>query len=127
MSGTERDPGRPVTLRADRPAPPISLSARTLTPQEFIIIAGLYFPYLELMHALAIGQRESGLYTAAWNWNPPIEDSRGLMQINALAWPQWAAWNHFDPQVNLYFAGLIYKSGGWLPWRADGPHPWPWA
>lgn len=45
------------------------------------------------------------------------EDSRGLFQINVLAWPQYASRNLYDPAVNAATALEIYRVRGWRPWR----------
>jgi hypothetical protein len=106
--------------------PPIPVSDRLLTSQEIIVLALLYFPYLEVIHVDQIALRESGRRTAAWNNNPGVEDSRGLMQININAWPICRGWNLWDPQVNLYWAGYIWKLEGWRPWYAGRPPYLPW-
>jgi hypothetical protein len=117
----------PPPIRRDRPAPPLSLSGRHLERIEVCALALLYFPYLEAWHAVQIAERESGFRTDAWNWNPPVEDSRGLWQINVLAWPGPGGWNLFDPQIAAYWAGWIFGREGWAPWRAAGPKPFPWS
>jgi len=105
---------------------PVTLSARYLTPQEITIIGGIYWPYLELEHLRAIVNRESGFYTAAWNDNPGVEDSRGLLQINVLAWPAYRIWNLWDPQIVLYFGAVIFRAEGWRPWYTTNPPYLPW-
>jgi len=126
LKGTYLANGPQPRIPASYPPPPLTLSGRFLTPIEVRTLALLYWPYREVEHAYQIAVRESGLYTAAWNWNLPIEDSRGLWQINVLAWPDPGKWNLFDPQIAAYWGGWIYAREGWEPWRAAGPHPFPW-
>jgi len=106
---------------------PLPDSDRQLQDYEWLLLAALYFPFGEVPHTLQIIHREGGGRTGAHNYNPPIEDSRGPLQLNVLAWPMCLAYNQYDPQVNLYFGGQIFRIYGWEPWRADGPHPWPWV
>lgn len=102
------------------------LSDRLLQRYEVALLCTLYFPFGEVEHALQIAWRESGFRTGAHNVHG--EDSRGLFQINVApgAHPQLAAWNLFDPQVNCYFAGQLFREQGWQPWRADAPPHLPW-
>jgi len=96
--------------------PPISLSARTLRRCEVTMLAAMYFPLEQIDNAVNVAQIESGWNTGAWN--PQGEDSRGLWQINVgpAAHPQYAAWNLWDPQINAYFAHLIWRASGWAAW-----------
>ena len=102
------------------------LSDRLLQRYEVALLAALYFPFGEVEHAIAVAFRESGFRTGAHNTSG--EDSRGLMQINVGpgAHPQLAAWNLFDPQVNMYFAGQLFREQGWRPWYAGSPPILPW-
>lgn len=45
------------------------------------------------------------------------EDSRGLWQINVLAWPQYAARDLYDPRTNAEAALAIWRAAGWRPWK----------
>lgn len=106
---------------------PLPNSDRVLQQFEWYGLVALYWPWEEIPHAVQILMREGGGRTGAHNYNPPIEDSRGPFQINVLAWPYALAYNQYDPQVNCYFAHDIWRLWGWEPWRAAGPHPWPWV
>jgi len=96
--------------------PNIPLSARTLRRSEVTIIAAMYFPLEQVDNAVDIAKLESAWNTGAWN--PRGEDSRGLWQINVseAAHPQYAVYNLFDPQINAYFAALIWRAAGWAAW-----------
>jgi hypothetical protein len=96
--------------------PPITLSARTLLKVEVYALALLYWPWDEVDNAVNVAELESGFATAAWNNHG--EDSRGLWQINVGpgAHPDLRNENLFDPQVNSYYAGLIWRHSGWAAW-----------
>jgi hypothetical protein len=126
---TDRRPGATLRFEAGPmggAALVVDLSPRLLTRYEVEVLAGLYFPYLEVDHAQQIAWRESAFETSAWNNNPGVEDSRGLYQINLLAWPQCRGWNLWDPQVCSYWAGWIFHQFGWRPWKAATPPYFPW-
>ncbi len=99
--------------------PPYSLtplSDRLLRRCEVSALAALYFPLAEIDNAVNIAELESGWRTGAWN--NEAEDSRGLWQINVGpgAHPAYAQHNLFDPQINAYFAGIIWRESGWRAW-----------
>lgn len=104
----------PIPTQSEYPVLP--LTPRTLRRAEVTALAMLYFPYPEVDNAVEVGYLESGWQTAAWNRNG--EDSRGVWQINvdSRAHPELARFNLFDPQVNAYYAGLIWHSEGWQAW-----------
>jgi len=103
-------------IRAAADYPPIPLSPRTLRRSEVTIIAAMYFPLEEVDNAVDVCRLESGYNTAAWNNDG--EDSRGLWQINVGpgAHPDLKKDNLFDPQVNGFYAGLIFRNSGWRAW-----------
>lgn len=92
----------------------LPLSDRVLTRAEVTLLLALYFPRDAVDRIADIAMLESGYHTGAWNQSG--EDSRGLLQINIQAWPDYGAWNLFDPQLNCYFAGLIYGQQGYAAW-----------
>lgn len=59
--------------------------------------------------AAAIALAESGGNSDARNNNPPVEDSRGLWQINVLAHPWAAAQNMYNPSTNAAAAVRVYQ------------------
>lgn len=87
---------------------------RLLEPTEALALTTLYWGPVEGLRAVAIAQCESGLWTGAWAWEG--EDSRGLLQLNVEAHPELMFYNLFDPQVNLYFAHLLWIDQDWNPW-----------
>lgn len=74
------------------------------------------FRGVALSAAVKIAACESSFDTHAHNTSG--EDSRGLMQINVDAHPQYANYNLFDPQVNCNIAYKIYKEANktFVPW-----------
>jgi soluble lytic murein transglycosylase-like protein len=60
--------------------------------------------------AVQIAKCESGFNPDAHNTSG--EDSRGLMQININANPQYSSYNLFDPQTNSNVAFKIYQAWG---------------
>ena len=68
------------------------------------------FKGIDLQAAVKIAACESSFNTYAHNTNG--EDSRGLMQINVDAHPQYSSLNLFDPQVNCNIAYKIYLESG---------------
>lgn len=70
-----------------------------------------------LVTATAIAGPESGYNPRARLNNPPIEDSRGLWQINTIAHPWSRSKNLYDPSVNAE-AMMTVSNGGrnWGPW-----------
>lgn len=101
-------------LEADYP--PITLSARVLLKSEVWALAMIYWPWTEVENAVNVAFLESRFQTAAWNNQG--EDSRGLWQINvaAGAHPDLKRDNLFDPQVNAYYAALIWRHAAWTAW-----------
>ena len=83
---------------------------------EVSALAGLHFPIEEIDNAVDVAQLESGWRTEAWNNQG--EDSRGLWQINVVtsAHPELRDVNLFDPQVNAWFAHIIWRASGWRAW-----------
>ena len=73
--------------------------------KQYLYNAG--FKGIALNYAVAICNCESGFNTNAHNTRG--EDSRGLMQINLDAHPQYSNYNLFDPQVNCTLAYDIYN------------------
>jgi hypothetical protein len=77
--------------------------------------------------ATAVALAESGGNTNARLYNPPVEDSRGLWQINLLAHKQYASWNLYDPQQNALAAFQVSEGGkNFGPWSTYDPsstHP----
>jgi len=45
------------------------------------------------------------------------EDSRGILQVNVLAHPRFAAWNLYSPDVNARAARIIFDAQGYGAWR----------
>lgn len=73
------------------------------------------FKGIALQSALKICACESGFNTNAHNTSG--EDSRGLMQINLDAHPEYSNLNLFDPQVNCNCAFEIFtESGNFSAW-----------
>lgn len=68
------------------------------------------FKGINLDAALKICYCESGFNTNAHNTNG--EDSRGLMQINVDAHPEYKNLNLFDPQINANCAYEIFTQSG---------------
>ena len=68
----------------------------------------------DLNGAVAICFCESSFDTEAHNTSG--EDSRGLMQINIDANPQYSHLNLFDPQINTDVAFEMYSQYGFQPW-----------
>lgn len=68
------------------------------------------FKGIALQSALKICACESGFNTNAHNTSG--EDSRGLMQINVNAHPEYSNLNLFDPQVNCNCAYEIFTQSG---------------
>jgi hypothetical protein len=87
---------------------------RVLQDFEVMGLAAIYWPEVEVIRVLRVSRCESGLNTGAWN--EVGEDSRGLLQLNLLAHPQWARWNLFDPQINFWFGYHLWLAEGWRPW-----------
>ena len=73
------------------------------------------WPANEVDNALSVMACESGGNPNA-NALTDREDSRGLMQINVLAHPQWAGLNLFDSDTNLDVAYQLWQAQGWGPW-----------
>ena len=44
------------------------------------------------------------------------EDSRGILQVNVIAHPQFAAWNLYNPDVCARAARIIWDSQGYRAW-----------
>ena len=83
---------------------------------EVWALAALYWPGPEVLNAVRVGELESGFQTHAHN--TAGEDSRGIWQINVAegAHPELEQYNLFDPQVNAYFAAMIWRASGWQAW-----------
>ena len=96
--------------------PVIPLTLRTLRRCEVTLLAALYWPLEEIDNAVDVAQLESGWNTAARNTSG--EDSRGIWQINVSdgAHPELAHVNLWDPQVNAFYAAVIWRSSGWRAW-----------
>ncbi len=91
---------------------------RVLVEAEVQGLCSIYWSGQLIEQAVRIAQAESGFHTGAWR-HTAVEDSRGLFQINVLAWPQFYEFNLFDPQICAYFARRIYDAaGGWSPWAS---------
>src|SRR5262245_22794476 len=71
-------------------------SDRVLTEQEVSALAAKYWPANEVQNAVEVSRCESeGFHTGAHATHG--EDSRGLWQINVLAWTNLAQYNLYDP------------------------------
>jgi Lysozyme like domain len=84
-----------------------------LTEQEarfYLSMAG--FSGTALDYAVQIMSCESGFNTLA-HADTQIEDSRGLMQINVKAHPQWTYIDLYDPQINCNIAYQLFVSRGY--------------
>lgn len=81
---------------------------------QYLFSAG--FSGTALRYAVDICHCESDFNTDAHNTSG--EDSRGLMQINVNAHPQYANLNLFDPLINCMVAKEIYAQAGnsFQPW-----------
>lgn len=90
------------------------LTRRTLCRFEVYGLAMLYFSGSEIDNMVSIAFLESRFDTAAHNVSG--EDSRGLWQINVAAWPEFAVWNLYDPQVNAYCARRVFEVQGYGAW-----------
>lgn len=104
-------------VKASNPTPePIPRSSRTLLRIEVAALALLYWPLKEVDNAVAVAELESAFNTGAWNQQG--EDSRGLWQINvaAGAHPDLKRDNLWDPQVNAFYAAMIWRTSGWRAW-----------
>jgi len=96
-----------------------------LTREEvryYLYYAG--FRGLDLDYATDICFCESSFNTNAHNQNSR-EDSRGLMQINILANPQYQNLNLFDPGINTSVAFEMYQNYGFSPWSCANNIPNP--
>lgn len=70
-----------------------------------------------LVTAVAVAGPESGYRPTARLNNPPIEDSRGLWQINTIAHPWTRGMNLYDPDVNARAMARVSNGGrNWGPW-----------
>jgi hypothetical protein len=78
-----------------------------------------------LVNMLAISERESRNRHSAHNYNPPIDDSWGDLQINVLpnANPRFKNWNLSDPDVNWRAGRILFNSSGYAPWGGRGVSP----
>jgi hypothetical protein len=63
-----------------------------------------------LNYAVKICECESSFNTNAHNQN--FEDSRGLMQINLDAHPEYNSLDLFDPNINTQIAFILYTDAG---------------
>lgn len=70
----------------------------------------------DLTTAVKICYCESGFNTDAWN-KTSIEDSRGLMQVNVIAHPEYSSLDLFDPRINTNIAYRIFRSEGFNAWK----------
>ncbi len=68
------------------------------------------FKGTDLNKAVLIAECESSFDTNAHNRN--FEDSRGLMQINLDAHPEFSNLDLFDPQINSNIAYEVYSKAG---------------
>ena len=75
---------------------------------SYLLNAG--FKGTDLNKAVLICECESGFDPFAHNQN--FEDSRGLMQINLDAHPEYAVYNLFDPVINTQIAFQLYRNAG---------------
>lgn len=98
------------------PYPNLPPTVRTLRRAEVTLLAALYWPLDEIDNAVDVARLESAYSTGAWNITG--EDSRGLWQINVGtgAHPHLAGVNLFDPQVNAFYAAVIWRESGWRAW-----------
>lgn len=92
------------------------------------LFADVGWPAKELERAVRIAKRESGgnprAHLIVSDPKPGFgpEDSRGLFQINVLAWPQYIVRDLYNARVNAATALEIWRRAGWKPWRATaGP------
>jgi len=105
----------PFPIGDQGPSAILPISNRQLLRIEVEALARLYWPEREVQNAVQIALQESGFWTGAANLDG--EDSRGLWQINLEAHPHLQTWNLFDPQINAYFAHVIWQEAeGWTPW-----------
>ena len=68
------------------------------------------FKGVDLNKAVLISECESSFNTNAHNQN--FEDSRGLMQINLDAHPEYNIYDLFDPVINTQIAFILYSNAG---------------
>jgi hypothetical protein len=84
-----------------------------LQVKQILYNAGFKGVHLEA--ATKICYCESGFNTQAHNTNG--EDSRGLMQINIDAHPEYSSFDLFDPDINTQIAYEIFsESGNFQAW-----------
>ena len=93
---------------------PQPISGRQLRRHEVTLLAAAYWPYEAIDDMVDIARLESGWRTDAHNTTG--EDSRGLWQVNAAAWPQYTNLNLFDPQINAWCAYQVWKEQGYHAW-----------
>jgi len=106
-----------IVTRIQRPTKPDLLfgpNNRTLTRAEIEGLAGVYWPASEIKNVAAVAWCESGWQTGAWAYIG--EDSRGLLQLNVEAHLEMGQYDLFDPQINFYFAYVLWSEQGWNPW-----------
>ena len=81
--------------------------------KQYLYNAG--FKGIHLEAAIKIAYCESSFNTQAHNTNG--EDSRGLMQINVDAHPEYSYLNLYDPEVNTSIAYEIFtQTGNFSAW-----------
>lgn len=75
----------------------------------------------DLDKSVQIADCESAFNTNARNYNPPLEDSRGLFQINLIAHPYFSMLDLYDPEINSACAYSIYVGSNFTfnPWTCN--------
>lgn len=80
----------------------------------YLSLAG--FKGSDLNTAVMICYCESGFNTLARNLTSK-EDSRGLMQVNVKAHPEYLNVDLYDPEINCMVAYQIFKKQGFSAWK----------
>lgn len=73
------------------------------------------FNSLEANNFLKIAQCESSLIPSAYS-SSVVEESKGLLQINLKAHPEYKGYDLFDPATNLRIAREIFENEGYKAW-----------
>jgi len=87
------------------------------------LLQNVGWPATEIDRATRIALRESGgdprAHLVVTDPKPGFgrEDSRGLFQINVLAWTEYASRDLYDAATNARTALEIWRRLGWKPWR----------
>lgn len=80
-----------------------------------------YFPASAWCTAYGVMLRESGGDPEATN-ESGIERSYGLFQVNVNAHPDVSKAQLYDPEFNVRYAGGLYASQGWQPWKSQAEY-----